>query len=95
MVRTSLRIGMAVAALIALPSLASAATQLQKAELRSASADSAQLVLALSAAAVPKVFALESPDRVVIDLPATRLASGARMPAVAGPVKSIRCGMQD
>jgi N-acetylmuramoyl-L-alanine amidase len=95
MVRTSLRIGMAVAALIALPSLASAATQLQKAELRSASADSAQLVLALSAAAVPKVFALESPDRVVIDLPATRLASGARMPAVAGPVKSIRSGMQD
>jgi len=95
MVRTCLRFGMAVAALIALPSLASAAAQLQKAELKSASADSAQLVLALSAAAAPKVFALESPDRVVIDLPATRLASGARMPKAAGPVKSIRSGMQD
>lgn len=95
MVRTCLRLGVAVAALIALPSPASAAAQLQKAELRSASADSAQLVLALSAASAPKVFALESPDRVVIDLPATRLASGARMPKVAGPVKSIRSGMQD
>jgi N-acetylmuramoyl-L-alanine amidase len=95
MVRTCLRFGMVVAALIALPSLASAAAQLQKAELKSASADSAQLVLALSAAAAPKVFSLESPDRVVIDLPATRLASGTRMPKAAGPVKSIRSGMQD
>jgi N-acetylmuramoyl-L-alanine amidase len=95
MVRTCLRFGMAVAALIALPSLASAAAQLQKAELKSASAESAQLVLGLSAASAPKVFALESPDRVVIDLPATRLASGARMPKAAGPVRSIRSGMQD
>ena len=95
MVRTFLRFGMAVAALIALPSLASAAVQLQKAELKGASADAVQLVLALSAAANPKVFALESPDRVVIDLPSTRMASSVRMPAGTGPVKSIRSGMQD
>ena len=95
MVRTFLRFGMAVAALIALPSVTSAATHLQKAELKSASADSVQLVLGLSAAAVPKVFSLDSPDRVVIDLPATKLASSTRMPPVAGPVKSIRSGVQD
>jgi N-acetylmuramoyl-L-alanine amidase len=95
MVRTFLRFGLAVATLIALPSLASAATQLQKAELTGASADSVQLVLGLSAASTAKVFTLDAPHRVVIDLPATRLASGARMPAGAGPVKSIRSGMQD
>lgn len=95
MVRSLLRFGMAVAALIALPSQTWAATQLQKAELKSASADSVQLVLGLSAAAAPRVFALDSPNRVVIDLPATRLAAGARMPVAAGPVKSIRSGMQD
>ena len=95
MVRTPLRFGTAVAALIAFPTLSSAATQLQKAELKSSSADSVQLVLGLSDIATPKVFALDSPNRVVIDLPATRLASGARMPAATGPVKSIRSGMQD
>jgi N-acetylmuramoyl-L-alanine amidase len=89
-----LRFGMAVV-LIALPSLTSAATQLQKAELNGASADSVQLVLALSATAAPKVFALESPNRVVIDLPATQLAAGTRMPRATGPIKSIRSGMKD
>jgi N-acetylmuramoyl-L-alanine amidase len=95
MVRYLLRLGMALSALIAIPSLALSATNLQKAELKSASADSVQLVLGLSAAAAPKVFTLESPDRVVIDLPSARLASGTRMPAGMGPVKSIRTGMQD
>ncbi|HMA12685.1 MAG TPA: N-acetylmuramoyl-L-alanine amidase [Steroidobacteraceae bacterium] len=95
MVRTLWRAGMAAAVLISLPSLASAAAQLQKAELRSASADSVQLVLGLSAATAPKVFTLDSPDRVVIDLPATRLASSVRMPAAVGPVRTLRSGMQD
>ena len=95
MVRFLLRFGLAVATLIALPSLSSAASQLQKAEFSSPSADSVQLVLGLTAAATPKVFTLDSPDRVVIDLPATRLASGAKMPAAAGPVKSVRSAMQD
>jgi transketolase len=94
MVRTFWRAGMAAAVLIALPSLATAAAQLQKAELRSA-ADSAQLSLALSGSAVPRVFTLESPDRVVIDLPATRIGPSVRMPAAGGPVRSIRSGVQD
>ncbi len=95
MVRFLLRFGLAVATLIALPSLSSAASQLKKAEFSSPSADSVQLVLGLTATATPKVFTLDSPDRVVIDLPATRLASGAKMPAAAGPVKSVRSAMQD
>jgi N-acetylmuramoyl-L-alanine amidase len=95
MVRFLLRVGFAAAALTALPSLTLAATQLQKVELKNASPESVQLVLGLSAASTPRVFALESPDRVVIDLPTTRLATAAKMPMVAGPVKSIRSGMQD
>lgn len=95
MVRTHLRFGMAVAALIAFPPLTVAAAQLQTAELQGASTDSVQLVLGLTAPATPKVFALDAPDRVVIDLPSTRLAAGARMPSAAGPVKTIRSGMQD
>lgn len=81
-------------ALLALAQLASAATQLREAQLTT-SADAAQLTLSLSVAATPKVFTLTSPDRVVIDLPATRLAPGARLPRAAGPVRTVRHGMQN
>ena len=82
-------------ALLALASLANAATLLRDARLTAPSAESAQLALTLSAAATPKVFTLTSPDRVVIDLPATRLGTGARLPKAAGPVRSVRHGMQN
>jgi hypothetical protein len=53
-----------------------------------------RVVLTLSGAASQNVFTLSDPDRLVIDLSATRLASGVRMPAPAGPVKSLRSGIQ-
>ncbi len=81
-------------ALLALAQLASAATQIREARLTT-SADSAQLTLTLSAAATPRVFTLTSPDRVVIDLPGTRLGSGTRLPKAAGPVRTVRHGMQN
>ena len=80
--------------LLATAQLVQAATTVRQAQLAS-TGDSAQLTLTLSAAATPKVFSLAEPDRLVIDLPATRLASGTRLPKAAGPVKSLRSGMQD
>jgi N-acetylmuramoyl-L-alanine amidase len=75
-----------------------AATSLRKVELAATSPDSARIVLDLSALPQRNVFAVDKgdgkPDRIVIDLAATRLASGVRMPKSAGPVSAIRSGMQ-
>jgi N-acetylmuramoyl-L-alanine amidase len=60
----------------------------------SAGTDSAQVTLDLSGSATQKVFLLDHPDRVVIDLPHTRLAGGVRVPAVAGVVTAVRFGAQ-
>jgi N-acetylmuramoyl-L-alanine amidase len=74
--------------------LALAATTVQKVELSAPSAESARLVLKLSAVPAQKVFTLSNPDRIVIDLPGSRLASGLRLPQKAGPVLSVRSSMQ-
>lgn len=39
-----------------------------------------------------KVISLKGPDRLVVDLPASSLARGFRLPAAAGVVKSVRTG---
>lgn len=52
----------------------------------------ARVVLTLSGASAQNVFTLSDPDRLVIDLPATRFGNGVRMPLPAGPVKSLRTG---
>jgi N-acetylmuramoyl-L-alanine amidase len=93
MVGTLMRKVVVAGALLALVPLAHAANSLREAQLTAASPDSAQLTLTLSAAVTPSVFSLSSPERLVIDLPATRL--GARLPKAAGPVRSVRSGMQD
>jgi N-acetylmuramoyl-L-alanine amidase len=75
-----------------------AATTVRKVELSTVSSDSARIVLDLTAMPARNVFTIEKtgskPDRVVIDLPATHLASGLRLPQPAGPVLSVRSGMQ-
>ncbi len=81
-------------ALLLTAPLSLAATTVQKVELSAPTADSARLVLNLSAAPAQKVFILDKPDRIVIDLPGTRLASGLRLPQTAGPVRSVRSGVQ-
>ena len=77
---------------------AAALTSVQAGELRgialSSGADSAQVMLDLSATAAPKLFTLEHPDRVVIDLPHTHRAPGVRAPAGVGVVSSMRFGVQ-
>jgi N-acetylmuramoyl-L-alanine amidase len=63
-------------------------------ELRSlvltATADSAQLTLDLTDLTTQKLFALDGPDRAVIDLPHTHLAPGVRAPVGAGIVSAVR-----
>jgi N-acetylmuramoyl-L-alanine amidase len=60
----------------------------------STSADSAQVTLDLTVGATHKLFTLEHPDRVVIDLSQTHLASEVRVPAASGVVTEVRLGSQ-
>ena len=60
----------------------------------STSADSAQVTLDLTEGATHKLFTLEHPDRVVIDLSQTHLASEVRAPAASGVVTDVRFGSQ-
>ncbi len=65
-------------------------------ELRSlaltATDDSAQLTLDLTDITAARLFTLGGPDRAVIDLPHTHLASGVRAPEAAGIVTAVRIG---
>src|SRR5437764_9828489 len=60
----------------------------------STSADSAQVTLDLTEGATHKLFTLEHPDRVVVDLPQTHLANEVREPAAHGVVTDVRLGRQ-
>jgi N-acetylmuramoyl-L-alanine amidase len=71
----------------------SAAAELRGIHL-STGADSAQVTLDLTEGATHKLFTLEHPDRVVIDLSQTHLASEVRVPAASGVVTDVRLGSQ-
>jgi N-acetylmuramoyl-L-alanine amidase len=60
----------------------------------SADADSAQLTLDLTDVAPQRLFTLEHPDRVVVDLPDTHRAGGVHAPAPSGIVTEVRFGVQ-
>ncbi len=79
--------------LVAAP-LVMAASTVQKVELNTPTADSARLVLNLSAVPKRKIFTLSNPERIVIDLAGTRLKSGLKLPKAAGAVRSVRSGTQ-
>jgi N-acetylmuramoyl-L-alanine amidase len=53
-----------------------------------------RLVIELSGPVEYDVFAIDGPDRVVIDLANTQLPPGESLPAGSGPVKSVRSGPQ-
>ena len=53
-----------------------------------------RLVLDLSAPARYEVFAVENPDRIVIDLQNADLVAAKGLPAGQGPVKAVRSGPQ-
>ncbi len=60
----------------------------------SSGADSAQVTLDLTDPAAQKVFTLDHPDRIVIDLPHTQLMHGVHAPDASGVVTSVRLGSQ-
>ncbi len=70
-----------------------AGAQLRDARL-SAAGTAAQLTLDLVGTTTQKVFTLDRPRRVVIDLPHTTLARGVRAPDGAGVVADVRTGHQ-
>jgi N-acetylmuramoyl-L-alanine amidase len=59
-----------------------------------AAGDSAQVTLDLTDVAKQSLFALDHPDRIVIDLPHTERMHGLRPPAPAGVVTAVRFGSQ-
>ena len=48
--------------------------------------------IALDKSAEFKIISLAGPDRLVVDLPASSIADGVKVPAGSGVVKSIRTG---
>ncbi|MGE0582300.1 MAG: N-acetylmuramoyl-L-alanine amidase [Steroidobacteraceae bacterium] len=60
----------------------------------STGADGARVIVDLSSPAAFKVFALDNPRRIVLDLADTQLASGARLPRAQGPIIAVRSGVQ-
>jgi len=87
----------ALACLILGPRAASArSAAVQRIEVRSAdlsaSGDSATFALDLSRSARFKLFTLDHPGRVVIDLQSSRLARGAHLPHAGGIVQTVRAG---
>src|SRR5215470_13551975 len=93
MIRKVFLLGFA-AGLIGLGAIsASQAAELRAATL-SAGAQGAQLLLDLTGACPQKLFTLENPSRVVLDLPGTRLAAGVHAPPAQGVVNALRFGTQ-
>ncbi len=93
MIKKVFRQGLA-AALVGVAAMTPAfATELRGIGLSSA-ADSAELTLDLTDTASHNVFALDHPDRIVIDLPHTGRMRGVHAPAPAGVVTAVRFGSQ-
>ena len=80
--------------LIATVAVALPQSALAGAYLRSAMLDPAPgattLVLGLSAPLQPRLFTLDRPRRLVIDLPNTRRGAGLNLPAAGGPIAALR-----
>ena len=72
---------------------AAAAAELRLMRL-AAGTDAAQLTLDLSGDAAHKLFTLDNPSRVVIDLPNTHVAADFQAPAASGIVTAVRVGAQ-
>src|SRR5579883_1643579 len=92
MIKKSFYLGMVATAMFA------ASAQLAAAQLRAVQlgteGNALQLSFELDQAVTPRIFRLEHPDRIVIDLKRTHRPSGVRAPAPAGAVTAVRFGTQ-
>src|SRR5215469_4121235 len=93
MIKKVFRRGLAVVAVGAAAFTPALAAELRGVGL-SSSSSSAQLTLDLTDAAAQKLFPLEHPDRIVIDLPHTQRMHGVRAPLPSGVVTGVRFGSQ-
>jgi N-acetylmuramoyl-L-alanine amidase len=93
MIRKVFQLGIPAVLVVAAGLAPAASTELRGIHL-SATPEAAQVTLDLTDTASQKVFTLENPDRAVIDLGHTRLASGVRVPAGSGIVTGVRTGAQ-
>jgi N-acetylmuramoyl-L-alanine amidase len=91
--RERILIGLSILASLTLAQGAHAA-ELRALTLNAAGADAAQVTLDMSGAAAQKLFTLDNPARVVIDLPNTHLADDFQTPAATGIVTAVRVGAQ-
>lgn len=73
---------------------ASAAGRRVEAVRASGGADGARVVVELTANAEYKLFTLDSPRRVVLDLADTELAAGVKLPRAQGAIIAVRSGVQ-
>lgn len=82
-----------VAASVAAP-VAQGASSVVEAVRASSEAGSTRVVVDLSAPATYKLFALDNPRRVVLDLADTVLTDSVQLPRAQGPVLAVRSGVQ-
>src|SRR6266702_866503 len=93
MIKKVFELGIAAVLVCGAGAAVAASAQLREARL-SATGASAQLTLDVSGITTQKIFALDKPRRVVIDLAHTGVAHGLRVPDGSGVVSDIRTGHQ-
>jgi N-acetylmuramoyl-L-alanine amidase len=93
MIKKAFQLGVLVASIAATSAAMAASAELREARL-SATGTSAQLTLDVVGTTTQKVFTLDRPRRVVIDLAHTGVMRGFRVPEGAGVVSDVRTGHQ-
>jgi len=81
-------------ALTATAATAAGGAVLRDVDVSSSGEDSARLTFELSGTTTYKIFKLQNPTRVVVDLANTQLSSRVKMPAAQGVVELVRTGVQ-
>jgi N-acetylmuramoyl-L-alanine amidase len=94
MIRKLFVLGIAGAGMVLAPATAAAANAELRGIALTTSGESAQVSLDLSSVTSHKLFTLDNPHRVVVDLRSTDLANGTRVPDGDGLVETIRTGVQ-
>jgi N-acetylmuramoyl-L-alanine amidase len=96
MIRKIFALGIAGASWLLAPNVMAAAAdaELRGIAITTTNGNAAQVTLDLSSVTSHKLFTLDNPNRVVVDLRNTRLASGTRLPSGTGVIEEIRTGEQ-